>query len=1130
MNPRVTREQRVSRQRPCPVCGKPDYCIFSADGTFVFCQRQDTWNGKSAIKHTEAGWMFPAAEGDARPRVVALPPARTPLPPRQQLDAVYRALAEMLPLDAAAREDLIARRRFPAAEERGLYFRLPRSGSENERISEAVIARFGMDLVERVPGFSARCKGCDGKGLKDGSPCRGCGGLGRLRPRFRSVRGSRHDYGALACDENGLAFWGSTRTLPTPTRQKYVLLSSSRAEEPSLSGTAFYHVAGREYPEREVFITEGVIKAEILAWKLQRRVIGLPGTSMNEPTLAAVVRLVQAWEPELVVVAFDADKLEQNHAGVLRGEQKLVDALLPLSEVATAEWNIAGGKGLDDLLVQGGTFERVARGANITPRPRVPRPCLEPGEVDSGPSLAEVQAETLARISRRFDPALRDTRAIIAPPPGTSKTGSVLRALETAPMDAAIAVSRHAQAAEMVERAASEICQCGQVRGTCPEHRLLLQHDEGRNASNCEYIEVVEAAQANGYGSQTGKLICGTLAHPICPVRATCSYHLQFSESGSHVAPLETVIHRTQGTAAAEVVILDDIDGGRLLSCIDVDRDVLDRARSSPQAPLVRPLLEILDRAMAEASEHGARHREAYQLLDRVSRANGTTLERVLAQVPPLAVRMEEPSAGAFEQAVPGQLLDLVEMLHEELPLYLSGESFTSGLRVAAGHVEVRRLNLPAVDAWGDSAVKGRAVVVLSATPDPITRQWIRGLGGEPIAEYHPRVALPASVRVVQDVGGFYGKGTVENSDNRVLLARAAAYIAEFRPLRPAIVTHRALVPSVVATLGIPEERVLYFGNQRGSNALRDADLLLVIGTPSMSPDDAYSMTCAAYRGAGAPPSARQVLAPRRYGGWRDARGQGREVEVLTFADQRVAEVFETARRDELLQAIYRIRPHDVGQVGDDRASATVVLMTEFPVEGLRVDELRFSGNAELYETSVRRLEEAFTRLQTGRGVVTSRGLAEAAGLHIERAQEYLRQVSAVRSHPAIKVVRDGWDQTAETDSAVAPRSGCTCAPCPANEGDACSCGRFWRDTGGRWRCGRHDPDRGADRAAGAFTAPIRADLGPAPVTREQVRDEGHALVPDRGREQSGHTPPGRGTERVRGGTQANELLTADRQ
>ncbi len=81
----------------------------------------------------------------------------------------------------------------------------------------------------------------------------------------------------------------------------------------------------------------------------------------------------------------------------------------------------------------------------------------------------------------------------------------------------------------------------------------------------------------------------------------------------------------------------------------------------------------------------------------------------------------------------------------------------------------------------------------------------------------------------------------------------------------------------------------------------------------------------------------------RKYGGWCDEQGRGREVEVLTFVDERVAEIFETARRDELIQAVYRARPFDDQQ---DREELTIVLLSEMPIDGLRVDEMRFGGNA----------------------------------------------------------------------------------------------------------------------------------------------------------------------------------------
>lgn len=294
--------QRVSRTRPCPVCGSTDWCGFSSDGWFVFCQRMDSWNGKRAIRQNDAGAMFALSERQSRESRRQSPPrSAIPRPPslsHELLDRIYRELVQRTGLDDAARYDLITRRRFPTALETGIYFSLPRAGRENEELSEALINAFGLDVIERVPGFTFLCRECAGAGAIEGRTCTGCASLGKQRPRFRSVRGGRHDYGIIGCDASGLGFWGYSRRLPfEPQRdkQKYLLFSSGRAGEPGLAGLPRYHVAGREYPTDEVVITEGILKAEITAWKLRTRVIGLASTAVDDATLTAVQQLLGEW-------------------------------------------------------------------------------------------------------------------------------------------------------------------------------------------------------------------------------------------------------------------------------------------------------------------------------------------------------------------------------------------------------------------------------------------------------------------------------------------------------------------------------------------------------------------------------------------------------------------------------------------------------------------------------------------------------------------------------------------------------------------------------------------------------------------------------------------------------------------
>lgn len=53
--------QRVSRQNPCPICKKPDYCLVSSDGSAAICPRMD----QGAVKRIgEAGWLHRLRDRD----------------------------------------------------------------------------------------------------------------------------------------------------------------------------------------------------------------------------------------------------------------------------------------------------------------------------------------------------------------------------------------------------------------------------------------------------------------------------------------------------------------------------------------------------------------------------------------------------------------------------------------------------------------------------------------------------------------------------------------------------------------------------------------------------------------------------------------------------------------------------------------------------------------------------------------------------------------------------------------------------------------------------------------------------------------------------------------------------------
>lgn len=779
-----------------------------------------------------------------------------------------------------------------------------------------------------------------------------------------------------------------------------------------------------------------------------------------------------------LLIAFDADKRLRKpdgslaKPGVLRGEERLLDEFGSEFDVFTAEWDLASGKGIDDLLSAGGTPRLIPRYQPPPARPRVPRPCASPGPIDAGEALEAVQRETRERIERRFTGGYRGTVAVVAPPPGLAKTGSGLSAQEATGRLASWAVQRHAFAEELVDRTSTEPCACGKPRGSCPQHAFDLQHDEGRNEDNCSQFDLVSAAREAGYGPLTGLLICGTPAKPICPSFFDCSYQGQYDRPGSHVAPVQTVVQRPTSTKGRDVVICDDIDGSQLIVSAQITAKTIERARGTAHFGRVRELVELLEEASRQASNQGAFHDEMFELLDYVARQRGTTLEEVLARTPSLSGLWPEPTVDGFNRALPGQLVDLIGQLHQEFSWYREGGSITSGIRITSEGIECTRLMTPVMTDDGVTSLTSKAVLVLSSTPSPVVTQWTSHLGLEVVKPYRPKVSLPSSVRVIQDVAGFYGKQAAANASAERLLSRAQGYLEELGGSRPAVITHQHLQREAAERLGIPLERVLYFGNMRGSNAVRDADVLLVIGTPGMTTEDAYWQACAAYRGEGVPPAKKIEMRWQAYGGWRDARGRGREIEVRTFVDDRVAEIYESSRRDELIQAIYRCRPHDLRREGE--SVLTVVLLTAMPVAGLRVDELRFSGNAAKAEKALLRLDKAFEQLSDHQ--VTSRKLAEMAGTDKDRAAKYLSGISAACPPTSIKRNISVGGQGAETSEPVAPPA-CACLPCPANRADRCNCGKYWRDTGFRWHCGAHDP-KPSQSSPAEMSPNIQAALG----------------------------------------------------
>jgi hypothetical protein len=90
--------KRVSRQRTCLICGKPDWCSYTPDAKISFCARITT----NADRVSRTGWgvFYHEKSLFARtplPFPAKPPPKKTELAPIEIRDFVYRKLIALSP-------------------------------------------------------------------------------------------------------------------------------------------------------------------------------------------------------------------------------------------------------------------------------------------------------------------------------------------------------------------------------------------------------------------------------------------------------------------------------------------------------------------------------------------------------------------------------------------------------------------------------------------------------------------------------------------------------------------------------------------------------------------------------------------------------------------------------------------------------------------------------------------------------------------------------------------------------------------------------------------------------------------------------------------------------------------------
>ena len=250
-------------------------------------------------------------------------PEPDPLASRATRSRAFRALLRAAGLNTAHREALLARGLSATAIVQAEYASL--SARSREPLVDAMLA--AVPDLRGIPGIARSVRGSGWRLM--GSP-------GLLIP-VRDRRGW-----IQACQ---------IRLDTGPSRYQWLTSTPYNTRWTGCSPGTPFHVAGQRYITDQAtwWITEGPLKADVVASILHPPVLGLPGVSVWPKLVQAFTR----WHPRRVVLGFDQDPSPTVRDRVQTAQDTLAQQLHAAGlAVHLAHWP-DGPKGMDDALHAG---------------------------------------------------------------------------------------------------------------------------------------------------------------------------------------------------------------------------------------------------------------------------------------------------------------------------------------------------------------------------------------------------------------------------------------------------------------------------------------------------------------------------------------------------------------------------------------------------------------------------------------------------------------------------------------------------------------------------------------------------------------------------------------------------------
>lgn len=313
----------VTTKKPCPVCGKPDWCGVTEDGALAICMRVSDGSlresGNNGFVHVlkeraQGEWLAPVH----RP---AIEKTRPPIASIERRNAVYAALFEALTLSGCHGSNL---------ERRGL--------------SDTEIARL---LFASVPDELTATTIC--AELSKRFDLSGVPGFFRKSERWQMVFAGSAGFFIPVRDVQGRIQASQIRFDQSYSKTRYRWFS--KKDDVSSGAPVHFARAWRCLSTGEAIITEGALKADIIAEQLDCCVIAVPGVASFKEDFGEWLR-VQLLALSSVYVALDNDWHTKPEV-----ERALLRLFAAIEKAGLSgqflDWE--GAKGLDDLLGEGVT-------------------------------------------------------------------------------------------------------------------------------------------------------------------------------------------------------------------------------------------------------------------------------------------------------------------------------------------------------------------------------------------------------------------------------------------------------------------------------------------------------------------------------------------------------------------------------------------------------------------------------------------------------------------------------------------------------------------------------------------------------------------------------------------------------